>query len=222
VLLDWIGDLLSPPRCAACGALVRRGRDAFCVPCAASVEADQGAHDPVAFAQYGGAIVRAIQRFKYEDRPELERVLGPLLRRACRARRLRADVVVPVPRHARRLASRGYNQSALLGRHVARELGVPLVVRALARAVDTVPQVQLPREARRANVDGAFEVERAALVASRSVVLVDDVTTTGSTLRACRAALLASGAARVTSVVLARTMPSPLGNSSGDALRAPE
>jgi predicted amidophosphoribosyltransferase len=82
--------------------------------------------------------------------------------------------------------------------------------------VDTAPQAELARDARRANVDGAFRVARAALVHGRTIALVDDVSTTGATLRACRAALVAAGARRVTSVVLARTMPSHLGISAGD------
>jgi ComF family protein len=215
VLLDWVGDLLSPPACAACTVAVARG-GVFCVPCSASVEECDGAGDPIAFAEYGGALARAIQRFKYEDTPELARPLGALLSRACRKSRLMADVVVPVPLHARRLAARGYNQSALLGRYVARFVGAPLAPRALVRAVDTTPQVELPREARRSNVAGAFQVARAALVRGLRVALVDDVSTTGATLLACRGALMGAGATRVTSVVLARTMPSHLGISPGD------
>jgi ComF family protein len=216
VILDWLGDLLSPPRCAACSAALADGRAVFCVPCAASVEACDDASEPIAFAEYGGAVARAIQRFKYEDSPELARPLGALMCRACRRFEIDAEAIMPVPLHARRLAWRGYNQSALLGRHVARMLGAPLVTRALERAVDTAPQAELARGARRANVEGAFRVTRRALVDGRSIALVDDVSTTGATLRACRATLVAAGARRVTSVVLARTMPSHLGISAGD------
>jgi ComF family protein len=207
VLLDWLGDLLSPPRCAACDGRLEGGRGVFCVPCSASVEACEGATSPIAFAEYGGALARAVQRFKYEDRADLARPLGALMGRLCLRNGFRAEVVVPVPLHARRLASRGYNQSALLAGHVARSIGARLVTRALDRVADTVPQVDLPREARRSNVDGAFRVARPALVEGRTIALVDDVSTTGATLRACRNALMAAGANRVTSVVLARTMP---------------
>jgi ComF family protein len=216
VLLEWVGELLSPSRCAACAAALARRSGAFCVPCSASIEECDAASDPIAFAEYGGALARAIQRFKYEDTPELAGPLGALMRRACRRRALEIDAVVPVPLHARRLASRGYNQSALLGRHVAGLFGAPLVTRALVRAVDTPPQVDLPREERRANVAGAFRVVRPALLEGRKIALIDDVSTTGATLRACRESLIAAGASRVTSVVLARTMPSTLGISAGD------
>lgn len=206
MLTRWLGDLLSPPRCAAClAALADHGR-VFCAACSASVERCASAGEVVSFAHYGGALALAIQRFKYDDSPHLARPLGALLRHACRRWRVRADVVIPVPLHARRLVERGYNQSALLARHVAGELSATLVTRALARIVDTAPQAGLSREGRRSNVDGAFCVERPALVAGRVIALVDDVSTTGATIGACRKALIAFGATQVTSVVVARTV----------------
>ena len=124
------------------------------------------------------------------------------------------DAYTASPKYARRLIERGYNQSALLARHAARAIRAPLVTRALARVVDTPPQVELSREARRTNVAGAFEVTHSTLVRGRTVALIDDVSTTGSTMRACRAALLRAGAIRVTSVVVARTTHTSLGTST--------
>jgi ComF family protein len=206
VLLDWLGDLLSPPRCAACSDAIARGDGAFCVPCAASVEPLEAADDPAAFGEYGGALARSIQRLKYEDHPELAASLGPLVRVVCRRERVCADLVVPVPLHRRRLAQRGYNQAALLARHVGRELRAPVLVGALVRSRDTVPQVDLPRQARRENMRDAFRIARPEVIVEKAIALVDDVTTTGATLAACRTALFGAGASRVASVVLARTV----------------
>ena len=221
-----LGDLLSPPRCAACESAVPR-HHVFCAACAASVEscaafvARAGASgrardddvDPVdvAFGYYGGALATAIRRLKYEDRPHLARPLGELLRGACRTAKTRADAVLPVPLHPRRLAMRGYNQAALLSAHVASELDAPLLTSVLARAIDTVPQVELSGEGRHDNVGNAFVVGPRALLEDRTIALVDDVSTTGATLRACRRALLARGARRVIGLVLARTPSSALG-----------
>jgi ComF family protein len=203
--------LLAPDRCAACDGPCPDG-DPLCVGCAETVEADAsiepherprgGAGEVVACARYRGAIVRAVRRFKYGERPDLAGPLGRMLGEA--ARGLVADVVVPVPLHPRKLRARGYNQAALLAGAVARLLAVPLDARMLVRTRDTSAQAQLDRGERLRNVDGVFRARAPGNVRGRRVVLVDDVCTTGSTLRACRDALLAAGAAVVTPLVLAR------------------
>ncbi len=205
-MLRWLGDGLSPARCAACRALVPQRNAVFCTACLVSVERCPVSDRSIAFGYYAGALADAVRRFKYDDRPDLARSLGGLLRIVCRESRIAADIVVPVPLHARRLVDRGYNQSALLARHVADELGAPLSIGALVRVIDTAPQADLSREARRSNVAEAFRVGRSTL-AGRAAVVVDDVSTTGATLMACSEALLAAGATRVTTVVVARTAP---------------
>jgi ComF family protein len=210
--MQLLGDVLSPPRCAACDLAVQR-HHAFCASCATTVErADP--HDSgsdVAFGYYGGALSTAIRRLKYEDRPDLARPLGELLRSVCRGAAVEADAVLPVPLHPRRLIERGYNQSALLAAHVARELRAPLVTTALARRIDTAPQVELSGAGRRANLAAAIAVTSPAWVEGRTLALVDDVSTTGATLGACRQALLAGGARRVMGMVVACTPPRALG-----------
>ena len=227
--MRWLGDVLSPPRCAACELAVPRDH-VFCAACATTVErcpagqrCPEGVRDrrdelaavDVAFGYYGGALATAIRRLKYEDRPYLARPLGELLRGACRAANVSGAAVVPVPLHPRRLAERGYNQAALLAAHVAEELGAPLVTTALARQVDTAPQVKLSGAGRQANLATAIQATSPASVRGRALVLVDDVETTGATLRACRAVLLAAGARRVIAMVLARTPPGPARDALG-------
>lgn len=201
-LLDLLGDLLAPPACAACDAPVPRRR-VFCPACAATV-ARLAPGAPIACASYGGALATAIRRFKYDARPDLARPLGDLLRAAVRAAAPRVDLVVPVPLHPGRLVERGYNQAALLGAPVARELHVPLAARALVRVRATAPQARLGRGARADNLEAAFRPSSAAISGAR-VLLVDDVTTTGATLAACAAALRAGGAREVVSCALARS-----------------
>jgi ComF family protein len=115
-----------------------------------------------------------------------------------------AHVLVPVPLHPRRRRERGFNQSVLLARALARPLGIRVAEDALARREDTPPQTGLTAAQRRANVARAFVVRRRPAVAGRIVVLVDDVFTTGATARACARALAAAGAAEVRLVTAAR------------------
>lgn len=210
---------LSPPACAGCDALVP-ATSVFCAVCAETTvrphrlerehasRVAQGSIEVagvrvVAFASFTGGIADAIRRFKYGDRPDLARPLGKLLLTAARDAAMHADLVVPVPLHPRRLAERGYNQAALLAAQVAGGLAAPLAARALRRVRPTAQQAHLPRDLRRQNVAGAFLVRAPERVRGRSIALVDDVATTGSTLAACQAALLAAGAASVTGLVLA-------------------
>jgi ComF family protein len=203
--LTFLAGALSPPACAACDAPVP-SRHVFCSTCARTVvRAGVGeAKVAVAFAVFGGAIALALRRFKYEERPDLGRPLGHLLRMVVRESGIAADIVVPVPLHPRRLVERGYNQAALLAREAASELGVPLGARVLWRVKHTAQQARLGREERIVNMKEAFGVRDARVVRGKRVLIVDDVATTGSTLLACREALIEAGAAEVIALVVAR------------------
>ena len=218
-----VGEALSPTTCASCDAPIPF-KNVFCPECAGSVVRDAGAgigesdrssggscpgglERAVAFSLFGGAVAAALRRLKYEERPDLARPLGHLLRRAARDADLAAgaDVVVPVPLHPRRLAERGFNQAALLAAEVAGELRAPTAPRALSRARDTPQQAMLDRAGRLNNVTRAFLAIDPARVRGRRVVLVDDVMTTGATLTACAEALLEAGASSVAGLVVARS-----------------
>jgi ComF family protein len=116
------------------------------------------------------------------------------------------DLVVPVPLHRRRLWWRGFNQAALLSAEVGRRIGCAVDVAALARIRDTTAQTLLDSSRRRQNVLGAFVVTRPDRVTNRSLLLVDDVTTTGATINECARTLLAAGARRVDVFTLARAV----------------
>jgi ComF family protein len=198
-----VGTALSPPTCAACGARLSK-LSIFCTSCASTVVASPSRR-ATAGAAYGGAVAIAIRRFKFDGRDDLAEPLSHLLRRALRRSNARADVIVPVPLHPRRLAERGFNQATLLAREVAPDLGGALLPRALERGRHAPPQASLGRAARLENLAGAFRVREPAAIHGRRVALVDDVVTTGATLAACRVELLRAGAASVISLALAET-----------------
>ena len=212
LLLELLAELLSPRACAACDEPLRR-RAALCAACASTLEPPdepseaerRGAPRSVALGAHGGALAEAVYRLKYRDRPDIAAPLGALLGQEALREGLVADVVVPVPLHPRRLAERGYNQSALLAHACARALELPCSPRMLVRTRATPRQAQLARAERLLNVAGAFEVRRAGLAGGRRVLLVDDVVTTGATTRACAETLRRDGAAEVLVATLART-----------------
>ena len=204
-LVEIVAWVVAPNGCAACDAPIP-ARIAFCASCARTVvEAPSEGAAHVAPFLYGGALAQAITRFKYERRVDLARPLAGLLARALGPLAERPPgVVVPVPLHRARLVERGFNQSALLARSVARALDAQFAPRALERTRDTAKQATLDRTARQANVARAFTVRAPGAVAGRRVLLVDDVRTTGATLRACAEALATAGTLEVVTLVLAR------------------
>ncbi len=154
-----------------------------------------------AATRYGGPIAEVIHKLKYEDRPNLARPLAELVWERT-AMIGRGVWLVPVPLHPERLAERGYNQAALLAGHLARLSGARSVPTGLSRARPTEQQARLGRAERAENVRGAFRPRRP--LAGRSVVLVDDVVTTGATAEAALAALLLGGARTIGVIAVAR------------------
>jgi len=142
---------------------------------------------------------RLVHALKYRDRPEAGLLMARLMARAGRRLIAQSDVILPVPLHWFRLWQRRFNQSALLAQRVSALSGTPWRHDVLVRGRGTRAQVGLDREQRRRNVKNAFAVrpEKLATVAGRSVLLVDDVRTTGATAEACALALRRAGAARV-------------------------
>jgi len=113
------------------------------------------------------------------------------------------EMLVPVPLHPARLAERGFNQAAMLASPLGAGWQVPVLPEALSRIRSTRSQIDLGLEERRANVSGAFRGSE-EIVSGRSILLVDDVYTTGATLGACALALRHAGASEVAAVTLAR------------------
>lgn len=115
------------------------------------------------------------------------------------------DLVIPVPLSPARTAERGYNQAALLARPLALFSGLAYQPKGLLRCRETSTQVGLTMKERWQNVSGAF-LANAPLVSGRSVLIVDDVTTSGATLQACAEALLEAGVKKVFALTLARAV----------------
>jgi ComF family protein len=199
-------DVLAPPQCAACDAAVASS-SAFCEACRLPVchaaRRELCGVPLIVAGRYAAPLSTAIVRFKYGGRGELSRPLARLLVPALGQLELaKSAALVPVPLHRRRLAERGYNQAALLAEELARALGRRCLSRLLARTRDMDHQVGKARAERLRNAREAFTLRAAT---AREVVLVDDVVTTGATVRACAQALARGGVRLAGVVALAQT-----------------
>ncbi|WP_369412596.1 ComF family protein [Neoroseomonas alba] len=160
--------------------------------------------------RYGEGARRLILPFKHGDRTDLARPLARHMARAGAALLARAEIIVPVPVHWRRLVARRYDQAALLAQAVGRIAAIPVVPDMLRRIRATEALGGKSAAERAATVEGAFAVSRsgARRLAGRQVLLVDDVMTSGATAEACAVALLGAGAAGV-DVLAAARVPDP-------------
>ncbi|HEU4323041.1 MAG TPA: ComF family protein [Roseiflexaceae bacterium] len=207
-LIERLLGLLFPDRCAAC----RRAGDLFCAGCRALLVpyGDEARATPaglvavrIAFT-FEGPLREAIHALKYARRRRMAGPLGALMAAHLRSAPLPAQTLLPVPLHPARQAERGFNQAAELAREVAHTAGLAVLERGLVRERSTVQQARLSAAERQANIRGAF-VWRAPEKPPRSVLLVDDVLTTGATLSACAAALKEAGTQEVYGLALARS-----------------
>jgi ComF family protein len=227
----WALDFALPPRCSGCGTVVAEVHS-FCVGCWSGIEflGDAGCRtcgmpleatdadtcaaclaQPPRIARtrsavaYGDLSRGLAIRLKYGRKVAIARTMArymaPLVEPSA------ADaLLVPVPLHRTRLWRRGFNQSALVAKALSRQLGVPSEPLALKRLKRTPPLKGMSPQQRRRAVAGAFKVTDPDAVRGKTVILIDDVLTTGSTAEACARTLHRAGAARVELITWARVV----------------
>lgn len=218
-------DLLFPRRCPVCGEIVRPAGRLICPSCLPKLSftaspvckkcgkeiTDEGAEYcrdcmthtrtfeyGVALLNYNEAARRSVSRIKYNNKREYLDFYGEALaaRYAKTIARMAVDAIVPVPVHCSRKRRRGFNQAEVLARVIGKRLNIPVYPDLLIRTRKTLPQKDLSPGERLSNLSGAFT---AAPVPPnvQSVLLIDDIYTTGSTVEACTRILKAAGVRRV-------------------------
>ncbi len=229
-------DQLYPPGCASCGTPLEAGdalcaacfakmkpiTAPLCPVLGLPFEVDMGEGalsaealaDPPPFARaraavaYGPVAGTLVSRMKYGDRPELARLCARLMAGAGREFWDKGPLLVPVPLHPSRLRARRYNQSLLLALELGRLTGLKVDPHLVRRHRKTRQQVGLSGESRERNVQGAFSAHPDALarLKGRGVVLIDDVYTTGATVKAVTRALKRGGAETIEVLAFARVV----------------
>ena len=227
-LANYVLDLVFPPQCVGC----RHGGHVLCPSCLDAIRplappfcwhchtslvsgdsCKQCQHYPLhinglrAVSAYQEPLRTCIYALKYRGNRRIAEPLGHLLAEAYLRYQLQADAIVPVPLHYERQYQRGYNQAALLARSCAERVGVPVCEDLVIRQRATPAQVGLGLRARVENVAGAFLCPSqfsAPAMNKRSIVIIDDVCTTGATIEACAAPLFAAGVRSIWGLVLAR------------------
>ena len=204
----WAGiEFIVPPVCACCGLPfeLEAAAGSLCAACLAQAPSWRRARSVF---RYGEASRRLVLAFKHGDRTDAAPAFGAWMRRVAGELADPRALVAPVPLHRLRLLMRRYNQAALLAQAIATENHQCYAADLLLRRRATPSQGRMSAAERRRNVAGAFKVNPrwAAELSGRTVLLIDDVMTTGATLEACTRALLRGGAGAVDVLTLARVV----------------
>lgn len=196
---------IEEPFCSRCGDPVD-GRIESGYVCSWCVDREPAFDLARSAVRYRGAVRRAIHVFKYGRTPQVADILSRWLTGCVQSHfgHLHVDAVTCVPLHAKRQRERTYNQAALLATRLARALDRPFLGNLLRRTKSTPSQTSLSAHQRRENVRGAFRVRRPQRIAGKSLILVDDIMTTGATMNACAACLKKAGTRHVYAASVAR------------------
>lgn len=220
-LKENVNDILFPRRCPLCGAVINR-TERICSKCSKDVEfirrpicricgrplytcnCRQGKYAFVRNVSpliYTRAAKKGIHRLKFNNSPASSVYFGKLMANAVNTEYLslgiRFDCVMGVPMHSDEYRSRGYNQANLLAKTVSEEIEVPHFVKVLIKYRKNSAQHTLSYKERQRNIQGVFRVARPEAVIGRTILLCDDVTTSGTTLNECARTLLDAGAKSV-------------------------
>lgn len=227
-------DCLLPPRCIACGTVLS-GEQGLCPDCFNKIDFIGAPYCPRCGCPYENAtqglcgqclkekhplfrMSRSAYRytdaskplilsFKFYDKTDNAPVLAQMMHRAgADIFKAGVDVIVPIPLHFSRLLKRRYNQSALLARCLGKLSGVKVNYTSVLRHRHTRPQVEFSGHARVKNVKDAFRVKHPERIKGKRILLIDDVMTTGSTLRECALVLKKAGAVSIDTLTVARVL----------------
>ena len=212
-LISCLLDLLFPTKCVFCRQLIERNDESICPKCKKELPYTENGGilkgnfftSCVSPLYYENSVREALLRYKFYQLTAYAAPLGKLISE-CVAEYIDAqvDIISWVPLSKKRLRSRGYDQARLLAETVSEELGIPCVP-VLRKKKDTAPQSRTgSAEKRKKNISGAYEVIDKNLIDGKTILLIDDIVTTGSTFAECARTLGRGGANKVYCAAVAR------------------
>jgi len=185
-MLKELLNILYPSKCLICR---KKNSEVFCLNCQTKIEFIS---DAVAITKYISVIKYAIRMLKFHGKIKLAAPLGKISSDYLLKKNF--DCVVVVPLHANRIKKRGCNQCDLIAKEICKIIDVELISNVLARVKDTKPQFTLKKHERLLNVLGAFDVINSDKIIGKTILLLDDIYTTGATINECQRVLLEHGA----------------------------
>ena len=194
---------IKPPVCAQCGRPLETDRNQRCFFCQKESFFFDRARS---IGLYEGVLKQAINHLKFKKKKALALPLGVILADKLDAAERKSDLILYPPLHLKKLKKRGFNQMELIAQTVSKVSGIPFYHGGITRIIDTRPQFGLSREERWSNISGAFilEPDLAREAAGKSILLLDDILTTGATLNELSKLLKTAGASRVIALTLTR------------------
>ncbi len=201
--LKYVLDFIFPPICGICNQL---GEGFLCKNCEKELqnylyknEKQEKEDERFHLLKYEELIRNKIITYKFEDKNYLCHLFSTLIlhqKEACTFLK-QYDMILPIPIHAKRKRERGYNQSELVAKEVAKALNIQIQNDILLKQKNTKPQSSLKREDRLKNVQGVYKIKNRNKIQEKSIVIFDDIYTTGATTKQCRKMLKEAGAKRV-------------------------
>ncbi|MFH1665383.1 MAG: ComF family protein [Candidatus Omnitrophota bacterium] len=221
LLISCVNILFSSD-CPACGGPRGTSISVICPACEHTIAS--GKAPPPACSEhislilscryYTGVVRNTIKQFKYGRKQRMARAFEDIIRLTSRSDNrfgALADLIIPVPIHWRKRHARGFNQAEVIAKTLSGTIAVPVSANNLIKIKNTPPQITRTKPERMRNLTGSFAVRQPSSGKNKTILLVDDVMTTGATLDTCAAELLSSGAKEIYAFTLARTP----GKSSG-------
>ena len=203
-ILEIILNILFPEKCAICGKL----GESICKNCynkLKKLEINNYYKDIFFLYKYQGIIRNLILSYKFKDKSYLYKTFSKcMLKNKNLCNFLKSyDIIIPVPLHQKRKMERGYNQSALIAKQIAKNLRLRYYD-ILIKTKNTKPQSSKNLKERKKSVVGIYKIKNSTLVKEKRVVIFDDIYTTGSTLKECKKVLLECGVKKVGLLTLAK------------------